>query len=116
MNKKWNAKFQREGLLIKTMRKGFVLFVVKLLKRINILKRKLVPRNAELNSLSYIGINKIEKVGHADVYNMEVENHHNFAVNGGFIVHNCMDADRYFAMKRLYKKKKKHVRLIKEGF
>ena len=28
----------------------------------------------------------------------------------------CMDADRYFAMKRLYKKKKKHVRLIKEGF
>lgn len=98
------------------MRKGFVLFVVNLLKRISILKQKLVLKNAESNSLSYIGINKIEKVGRADVYNMEVENHHNFAVNGGFIVHNCMDADRYFAMKRLYKKKKKHVRLFKEGF
>ena len=27
---------------------------------------------------------------------MEVENHHNFSVCGGFIVHNCMDALRYF--------------------
>lgn len=26
---------------------------------------------------------------------MEVEGHHNFAVNGGFLVHNC-DAIRYF--------------------
>jgi hypothetical protein len=26
---------------------------------------------------------------------MEVENNHNFAVNGGYIVHNCMDAIRY---------------------
>lgn len=26
---------------------------------------------------------------------MEVDDHHNFAVNGGFIVHNCMDALRY---------------------
>lgn len=30
-----------------------------------------------------------------DVYNMEVVEHHNFAVNGGYIVHNCMDAMRY---------------------
>nr|DAQ77221.1 MAG TPA: DNA polymerase III, alpha subunit-structure, naturally occurring, TRANSFERASE.5A [Caudoviricetes sp.] len=28
---------------------------------------------------------------------MEVKNHHNFSVCGGFIVHNCMDAARYFA-------------------
>lgn len=27
---------------------------------------------------------------------MEVKSHHNFSVNGGFIVHNCMDAIRYF--------------------
>lgn len=27
---------------------------------------------------------------------MEVKNHHNFSVCGGFIVHNCMDAVRYF--------------------
>ena len=38
---------------------------------------------------------KIESLGHEDVYNMAVENHHNFAVNGGFLVHNC-DAIRYF--------------------
>lgn len=30
------------------------------------------------------------------MYNMEVKNHHNFSINGGFIVHNCMDAVRYF--------------------
>lgn len=27
---------------------------------------------------------------------MEVEDNHNFAVNDGLIVHNCMDAMRYF--------------------
>lgn len=29
------------------------------------------------------------------VYNMEVECFHNFAVNGGLIVHNCIDSSRY---------------------
>lgn len=41
-------------------------------------------------------IKSIKYLGKEDVYNMEVENHHNFSVNGGFIVHNCMDAVRYF--------------------
>ena len=37
-----------------------------------------------------IGIVKsIKPIGYADVYNMEVEDHHNFSVNGGLIVHNC---------------------------
>ena len=27
---------------------------------------------------------------------MEVKDNHNFAINGGLIVHNCMDAMRYF--------------------
>lgn len=31
---------------------------------------------------------KIEKVGSADVYNMEVEDTHNFVANG-IVVHNC---------------------------
>lgn len=44
-------------------------------------------------------IEKIEPFGKADVYNMEVENHHNFSVNGGFIVHNC-DSIRYFTAGR----------------
>ena len=30
------------------------------------------------------------------MYNMEVADNHNFAVNGGMIVHNCIDAVRYF--------------------
>lgn len=42
---------------------------------------------------------KIDPLGFEDVYNMEVENHHNFSVNGGFIVHNC-DAIRYFVAAR----------------
>ena len=33
-----------------------------------------------------------------DVYNMEVRNHHNYSVCGGFIIHNCMDAIRYCIM------------------
>ena len=44
-------------------------------------------------------IAKIEQLPNEDVYNMEVETHHNFAVNGGFIVHNC-DALRYFCSMR----------------
>ena len=39
-------------------------------------------------------IKSIRFSGYEDVYDMYVRNHHNFAVNGGFIVHNC-DALRY---------------------
>ena len=38
--------------------------------------------------------------GTEDVYNMEVLGTHNFAVNGGLIVHNCVDAMRYFVQTR----------------
>lgn len=37
------------------------------------------------------------KIPNEDVYNMEVDEHHNFAVNGGSIVHNC-DALRYWCI------------------
>ena len=37
----------------------------------------------------------IKKLPPQPVYNMEVETYHNFAVNGGLIVHNCIDAVRY---------------------
>lgn len=40
---------------------------------------------------------KIEEIHNEDVYNMEVIGTHNFSVNGGLIVHNCMDETRYFA-------------------
>ena len=45
--------------------------------------------------MNYVKVKKIEKIANEDVYNMEVNEHHNFAVNGGYIVHNCMDSLRY---------------------
>lgn len=38
----------------------------------------------------------IEECGEEAVYNMEVEDNHNFSINNGLIVHNCMDETRYF--------------------
>lgn len=46
--------------------------------------------------MNYVEIESIRKVGKEPVYNMEVKKFHNFAVNGGIIVHNCMDDIRYF--------------------
>lgn len=40
-------------------------------------------------------IAKIEKLPREPVYNMEVATVHNFSVEGGLIVHNCMDEVRY---------------------
>lgn len=40
-------------------------------------------------------VTRIEASGTADVYNMEVEETHDFAVANGVIVHNCYDAWRY---------------------
>lgn len=66
----------------------FVLNAVKNILQTNIKKQNIVH---------YVKIKSIKPIGKADVYNMEVKNHHNFSVCGGFIVHNCMDAVRYFA-------------------
>ena len=66
----------------------FVLNAVKNILQTNIKKQNIVH---------YVKIKSIKPIGKADVYNMEVKNHHNFSVCGGFIVHNCMDAARYFA-------------------
>lgn len=41
----------------------------------------------------------IKYIGKEDVYNLEVEDHHNFSVNGGLIIHNC-DSLRYGLMSR----------------
>ena len=49
------------------------------------------------NAVHLVGVAKIEIEPNEDVYNMEVMGTHNFAVNGGIIVHNCMDEIRYFA-------------------
>lgn len=50
-------------------------------------------------------VKKVERIEPADVYNMEVDGTHCFSVNDGLIVHNCMDAVRYFIQtKRIYRK------------
>lgn len=46
-------------------------------------------------------VKKTEKT--AKVYDLTVPNYHNFAVNNGIIVHNCVDATRY-ALERVYRK------------
>lgn len=52
--------------------------------------------SADGNSpLNFVGIKSIRPAGKADVYNMQVEKHHNYCVNGGYVLHNC-DAMRYF--------------------
>lgn len=45
-------------------------------------------------------IKSIRRAGTADVYNMEVEDTHDFVIQGGVISHNCADEWRYFCMSR----------------
>ena len=58
-----------------------------------------------------VKVQGIEKIGCEDVYNMEVLGTHNFSVNDGLIVHNCMDSSRYFVKtkKLVPKSNKKHI-------
>ena len=46
-------------------------------------------------NLGKVRIKSVEYIGKEDVYNMEVRDHHNYSVAGGFIIHNCIDATRY---------------------
>ena len=45
-------------------------------------------------------IKSIRYAGKADVYNMEVDDTHDFVVQGGVISHNCADEVRYMCMSR----------------
>lgn len=56
-------------------------------------QHRIIKIDASITKL--VEIESVEQDGIEDVYNMEVEDNHNFAVNGGYIVHNCMDAMRY---------------------
>lgn len=49
------------------------------------------------NSLRIVAIRPLPP---EDVYNMEVDDTHDFAVEGGIIVHNCYDSIRYGLMTR----------------
>ena len=43
---------------------------------------------------------KVEPLGYADVYNLEVDDTHDFIIQGGVIAHNCADEARYMCMAR----------------
>ena len=45
-------------------------------------------------------VKSVTYAGKADVFNMEVEDTHNFVIQGGVISHNCLDDVRYFCMSR----------------
>ncbi len=45
-------------------------------------------------------IKSIKLCGVENVYNMEVDEHHNFSICNGLIVHNSMDELRYYIMSK----------------
>lgn len=69
----------------------------KILRQTSMTKLKHAANHARLNCDGLVGIKvkKIVYIGKSDVYNMEVADHHNFSVNGGLLIHNCSDAERY---------------------
>lgn len=48
---------------------------------------------------NFVRVKSVKPAGREDAYNMEVEWYHNFAINGGLIVHNC-ESLRYGLMSR----------------
>lgn len=55
--------------------------------------QSIVPVNAV--AVRGVKVVSVEPFGTIDVYNMEVETTHNFAVAKGLIIHNCFDESRY---------------------
>lgn len=77
-----------------TLKRG-AQYAVNYIRRISTAARSIVRRSAGRKQ-RYARVTSVKYAGKADVYNMEVENHHNLSVSGGLIVHNCLDALRYF--------------------
>ena len=48
----------------------------------------------ESAQLRFVAIKSIKHLGKQDVYNLTVDKHHNYLVNGGIVSKNC-DTDRY---------------------
>ena len=55
-------------------------------------------------------IKSVERCGKADVFNLEVEDTHDFVIQGGAVAHNCADAARYMCMARPIKPRMKAER------
>ena len=85
---------ERQGL---TMLTENVHLVGKSSEQTNTLRQNVALEAVQTTGVSFAKIKKIRRLPAEPVYNMEVEQHHNFAVNGGLIVHNCIDSLRYAA-------------------
>ena len=83
---------ERQGLM---MLNEYAPYAGNRLLRTNIQGHKSAPEVAPTDGARFVSITAIRRLPPEPVYNMEVERHHNFAVNGGLIVHNCLDAIRY---------------------
>lgn len=81
---------EKAGLM---MKQEDALFAAKNLDATNTKNNDIVPKSVPVR---YVRIKAIRPVGIEPVYNMEVDEYHNFAINGGVIVHNCMDSMRYY--------------------
>ena len=98
-----------EGRVALTMKQDNASAVEKPLLQADSQKQKHVQDVAPYRCVK---IKAIRKVGREPVYNMEVEDNHNFAVEGGLIVHNCMDAMRYFVKTKKIVKVKRETKSI----
>lgn len=58
----------------------------------NMQKQSAVPEAARLD---FVPVKAVRSAGREPTYNMEVDGFHNFSVNDGIVVHNCVDALRY---------------------
>jgi hypothetical protein len=74
------------------LKNGFGLrkFVLSAIKFIEPLSNFITGQN------SAIRIVKLQPCGSEEVYDLTVPRVENFTINGGIVVHNCVDADRYF--------------------
>lgn len=66
-----------------------------IISRRNVRGVAMSSQRTNTKSVSTAKIVSIEWDTPEDVYNLEVEDNHNYAINGGLIVHNCMDETRY---------------------
>lgn len=57
----------------------------------------------------FVRVVSVRLRGAQDVYNMEVAGTRCFSINGGLIVHNCLDATRYSLEKLIFRKTTIHV-------
>ena len=87
------ARQWHEGEAVLTTKKEYACVAGTSSKLTSMRQGNTAPLNA---GAKCVRVKSIQFDGYEDVYNMEVADNHNFAVNGGIIVHNCMDSTRYF--------------------